>query len=473
MKLKGRTELKARFKNGMRPSQTHFEDLITSMLNQRDDQFLGRWQSGTTYRAGDIVIHKRAFWELTDGDGDGNGDGVREICALHPPGLDNPDWRSLVIPVEDSDWFLVDLSDAGLGSEQQQQTDDDPLATMHANPRVVRVGIGTDAPTAYLDLLDAGRGRLLFNGCKRPGAVLCLVDLDPEQAQHYLAAWVQNSAALVTDAPEGFALHAGQAYPAFCDNTDGEQDPPLMVVKLDGRVGIGTDAPRTHLEVTDNKSGRFSFNLDCKVNPALSIVNQRPGCRENYLVIGADNDVAALVTDSDYGFVFRAGAESGVNDSELDINQGRELLWILPQGRGKVGIGRQPENYQLDVNGVVRGFGFFVDTDERNLCVIKPLAPVLDKVCDLRPVSFEWAESTGLDEPGRKIGLVAHEVEDIFPEVVKTHADRSKALSQDALVPVLVKAIQEQQATIEGLQARLDQFEQRLAALESPPETEL
>jgi hypothetical protein len=474
MTLKGREELKAYFKNDMRPSQTHFAELIASMLNKRDDRFHGRWQSGTVYRTGDIVVYERAFWEMTEA---GRGR-EQEICSHEPPDSDDEHWRSVVIPAEDSDWFLVDIGPRVPTPEETETGSGElPPATMHANPRVVRTGIGTDVPVACLDVLDGDRGRLLFDGCEeRPGSMLRLVHLNPGEAHRYLAAWVEQSTSFVTDAPKGFSFHSGGSHDDFCSQTDGEEETPLVAIKLDGRVGIGTEEPHTSLEVTNKTSGRFLFNLDRKVNPALGIVNLRPGSRENYLTTGVDNDAAAFVTDSDRGFVFRAGGEAGTDDNEIDINQGRELSWILPDGHGKLSIGRYPDDYQLDVNGLARSFGFYVDTDRKNLTAVEPLPEVLDKLCSLRPVTFEWNALLELEDPGAKIGLVAHEVEEFFPEAVRNNGedkDPSKAIAYHALVSVLVKAVQEQKSTMDRMQSRLDALEKRVAALKSPPEPKL
>ncbi len=79
-----------------------------------------------------------------------------------------------------------------------------------------------------------------------------------------------------------------------------------MVILRDGKVGIGTETPDTRLEITDQQSGRFSFNLDDKKpDPSLSIVNTRQ--HDNYFVLGADNTTAVLSTDSTDGFVFKQG----------------------------------------------------------------------------------------------------------------------------------------------------------------------
>ena len=54
-----------------------------------------------------------------------------------------------------------------------------------------------------------------------------------------------------------------------------------------------------------------------------------------------------------------------------------------------------------------------------------------------------------------QLGFIAQEMEQIIPEVVSGE-DGSKGLAYGHLVPVLVKAIQEQQALIETLQAEVE-----------------
>lgn len=63
-----------------------------------------------------------------------------------------------------------------------------------------------------------------------------------------------------------------------------------------------------------------------------------------------------------------------------------------------------------------------------------------------------------------EIGLVAQEVQKIIPEAVSVPEDENRdfwSISYDTIVPVLVKAIQEQQAQIESLQQRIETLEQR------------
>lgn len=66
---------------------------------------------------------------------------------------------------------------------------------------------------------------------------------------------------------------------------------------------------------------------------------------------------------------------------------------------------------------------------------------------------------------GRRIGLLAQEVEQIFPGVVKTMPDSTKAISYTDLTAVLIESIKEQQNQIEELQKIVYSQEQDLIEL--------
>ncbi|NNE25878.1 MAG: hypothetical protein HKN09_03460 [Saprospiraceae bacterium] len=101
----------------------------------------------------------------------------------------------------------------------------------------------------------------------------------------------------------------------------------------------------------------------------------------------------------------------------------------------------------------------------------------LSHVLQLRPVKYQWKDEAS---DAYKLGLIAQELLEIVPEVVKTHdyevseLDESKTLVElerlgvyySDLIPVLVKAIQEQQDLIENQQSKIQDLESRLIALE-------
>ena len=89
------------------------------------------------------------------------------------------------------------------------------------------------------------------------------------------------------------------------------------------------------------------------------------------------------------------------------------------------------------------------------------------KLLKLRGVNFDWKDDY-IEERGgedgyftRKsdVGVIAQEVEQVLPEVVSTKEDGTKGVKYDKIVPLLIEAIKEQQATIEDLKSRLEKLE--------------
>ena len=99
---------------------------------------------------------------------------------------------------------------------------------------------------------------------------------------------------------------------------------------------------------------------------------------------------------------------------------------------------------------------------------------VLARLMQLRPTTFTYkqtAEYAAMNlSPGTQYGLIAQEVEAIFPEFVHDHVhpalldEDGKTVGEPisymgmnyvALIPLLLAAIQEQQAEIEALQSAL------------------
>jgi hypothetical protein len=73
----------------------------------------------------------------------------------------------------------------------------------------------------------------------------------------------------------------------------------------------------------------------------------------------------------------------------------------------------------------------------------------LREVLEMQPVTFRWID--GQDQE-RRIGFLGHEMQKIVPEAVFEggFADRYAGMNYAALIPVLVRAIQELNAKIES-----------------------
>jgi hypothetical protein len=90
----------------------------------------------------------------------------------------------------------------------------------------------------------------------------------------------------------------------------------------------------------------------------------------------------------------------------------------------------------------------------------------LNKIMALKPRKFDWKQGKGKDTKGDR-GFIAQEFEEVFPDLVDEWESPApsgetayKSVRAD-LIPVLVKAIQEQQAIITDLKSRIEALENK------------
>lgn len=87
--------------------------------------------------------------------------------------------------------------------------------------------------------------------------------------------------------------------------------------------------------------------------------------------------------------------------------------------------------------------------------------PALERIAALRPVLYQYADNEQFDhkaEDREREGFIAHELAEVIPSAVEGEKDapnQIQSLRIDALVAVLVKAVQEQQTQINELRALL------------------
>lgn len=134
----------------------------------------------------------------------------------------------------------------------------------------------------------------------------------------------------------------------------------------------------------------------------------------------------------------KAGVGAALGGNVFNINwTGSAQLWIDALNTGTITV---TSDYRIKQN---------VETQ---------IAPALERVMQLRPVTYELKDYGTLfkaDGVARE-GFIAHELQAVIPSAVegeKDAEDQIQSLKLDALCSVLTKAIQEQQAIITQLQA--------------------
>lgn len=142
---------------------------------------------------------------------------------------------------------------------------------------------------------------------------------------------------------------------------------------------------------------------------------------------------------------------------------------VLPGGDDQIALGSDSSRWSTvyAANGVTQ------TSDRRLKTDIQSVSYGLEEVLRLEPVSYRWKdEASASGEGARKLGLVAQQVREVIAEVVHEPDSEEGYLGMDysELIPVLVKAVQQQQAIIERknekLRAKDRQMEARVEALE-------
>lgn len=116
----------------------------------------------------------------------------------------------------------------------------------------------------------------------------------------------------------------------------------------------------------------------------------------------------------------------------------------------------------VTVSGVVTAAGHVTVSDSRYKKNIATLEKPLEKLLNLRGVSFKWdsdkhAQFRNL--PGTQVGFIAQEVNKVLPETVFKNEDGYLGVSYNAIVPLLVEAVKEQQQLIEELKKEVGSIE--------------
>ncbi len=257
-----------------------------------------------------------------------------------------------------------------------------------------------------------------------------------------------------------------------------------------GNVGIGTLSPRSVLEVVDNVS---DYSKGTKIN----IVNEAtPNWYNGDVSAGIDFYKESTLNAYMRVIHTRSGGPHSYEDAGLVFGtahgNSQAVDRLVITHRGSVGIGNVSPAYKLDVSGNAQVITLLETSDARLKKDIKTLGNTLGKISQLRGVSYRWNEEiekepivdemleaetlkTDLIEKmpapaliGRtRIGLLAQEVEEIFPEVVYTDDMGMKSIAYTHLIGPLIEAVKDLKFENETLRADIETNRQEIQALKA------
>ncbi len=236
-----------------------------------------------------------------------------------------------------------------------------------------------------------------------------------------------------------------------------------MVLTNNG-LGIGTSNPSQRLTVVGNILATGQLQSQNGLNAGSIVLGVWPG-NGDFAFIG--NNTLNQANIANYALLQENNNGRTILNSPLDIRfRIRNGEQMIIANNGNIGIGTTGPSQKLTVAGNVLASDYLRFSDQRFKSQIESLPTALENVMQLRGVSYQYdrAKFAGRNFPeGKTLGLVAQEVEKVFPELVVTDQAGYKAINYDGLIPVLIEALKAQQSIIE--QQKQD-FETRLAKLE-------
>ena len=234
-------------------------------------------------------------------------------------------------------------------------------------------------------------------------------------------------------------------------------------------LDMGLNSTTTWIQATDKLNLSFEYTLALNPNGGPVLINtSTQGLSTNFRIQGPNEASTGFNTS----FVSMGNSNGGypvigyncaptttsgtflryVNDyaSWIDFHAGGVRTFTSAGGTGNTTGTLGPYVSQ-------GGTSWTSSSDRRLKDDVQEIAYGLDTVKALEPVSYVMNDR---NVEKRELGFIAQDVEGVVDEVVSVADDGYYGLNYQGLIPVLTKAIQEQQATIEALTARI-------AALES------
>jgi Chaperone of endosialidase len=209
------------------------------------------------------------------------------------------------------------------------------------------------------------------------------------------------------------------------------------------------------------------------------------GANEHTYIRGGKSTSDLYINDITNGkVIFGNGAATvGLNTNyyipptTLEVRQsngGMELTNASNTGlpwEWRVATGSSP-TFNLYYAGVLKNYfspttGALAVSDERVKTNIQNLAPVMDRIMQLEPVTYMMKDA--VEGQRRSMGFIAQQVAPLFPQLVSHSMPGSielMGLNYTGFNVIAIKGIQEEQVKIEQLDAEISAVEKRMMAIE-------
>ena len=327
------------------------------------------------------------------------------------------------------------------------------------------VGLGTSAPTALLHLTNDG----IFISSNDRGIGIG----DTPRNEN-----VTTDGGRIYRDNDFFAANVDAMVIEKTDNSDNDPDAGLsgiaftmkgmdnvretaMVIIGSKNVGIGTTSPTAKIHVDQDNAATGLYVTGGNGGNILARFERDVGSAEKFDIIPSGGDIFTRYEVNPAGTLWNVGVDDSGDRFAIYTGGSQPAATdeFSIQTDGNVGIGTTTPNAKLQVNGSVNCTGGTCTSDIRWKKNVKELESVLPKLMTLRGVSYYWRQKQfkekGFNER-KQIGVIAQEVEEVFPELIDTDSDGFKSMDYMSFTAVLLQATKEQQAIIEKLENEIN-----------------
>ncbi|WP_157678744.1 tail fiber domain-containing protein [Bdellovibrio bacteriovorus] len=313
-------------------------------------------------------------------------------------------------------------------------------------------------------LTPSGTGRTVLNGNVGIGTTTPAADLEIKRAFG-----------------AGGHIRIGDGYDANSFASLGYSAYGANLIISSGSYWNGSDWQATHTSASHVSVGPDGVMF--KNTKGLTIGGSDP-LKNMVLIGGTQNRLeiypqAATVEGGEI-YLQAAGNAGATADVSLDNYNNRFRVIVggaeqmVVASSGNVGVGQTSPSYKMHVNGTVAGTAAYVNTsDERLKKNISVIPGALEKILRLNGVYFDWRQDEYPEwnfEQRHDVGVLAQEVEKVFPEAVRTDEKGYKAVAYSKLVPPLIEATKEINGKCEMNVAQIRDLQDKVTVLQKENE---
>ncbi len=315
------------------------------------------------------------------------------------------------------------------------------------------VGIGTSNPVVQVQVTDGNSPALRLEQNGTNGWTPQIWDIAGNETNFFIRD-VTNSSKLP------FKIKPGAP-----DNA--------IFVKADGSIGLGTANPNSALQVESGdvyvKSGSVGINVAPTQTLDVAGTFQVSGSS----IFGTSSTAVNTFQGSINGVL------TGQTNFFSEPAAGFKAMIHMNATNARVGVLTSSPGHDFEVNSddvaKITAGAWIGASDRRLKKDIKDYNDGLEKLMQVRPVTYRFNGKLGFPSSEEHVGVVAQEMQEVAPYMIKSLNNKTEEGQQEdylaydptALTYMLVNAVQEQQAIIDAQKEEIDGLQSELAQLQT------